>query len=61
MQIELLGRQVAELLSKAEIADSTTMEGGLTLPEEIARRQDRLEQLLAASEGIKARANGRYR
>jgi F0F1-type ATP synthase membrane subunit b/b' len=32
----------------------------LSLPEEIARRQDRLEQLRAASEVIKARAKERY-
>jgi hypothetical protein len=60
-QIELLEKQVAELLSKAEAADSAPLEDGLTLPEEIARRQDRLEQLRAASEVIKARAQERYR
>ena len=59
-QIELLEKQVAELLSKAEAADSTPLEDGLTLPEEIARRQDRLEQLRAASEVIKVRAKERY-
>jgi transposase len=35
-QIELLEKQVAELLSKAEAADSAPLEDGLTLPEEIA-------------------------
>lgn len=60
-QIELLEKQVAELLSKAEAADSAPLEDGLTLPEEIARRQDRLEQLRAASEVIKARAKERHR
>jgi len=59
-QIELLEKQVAELLSKAEAADSAPLEDGLTLPEEIARRRDRLEQLRAASEVIKARAKERY-
>jgi transposase len=58
-QIELLEKQVAELLSKAETADSAPLEDGLTLPEEIARRQDRLEQLRTASEVIKARAKER--
>ena len=60
-QIELLEKQVTELLSKADAADSAPLEDGLTLPEEIARRQDRLEQLRAASEVIKARAKERYR
>lgn len=59
-QIELLERQVAELLSKAEAADSAPLEDGLTLPEEITRRQDRLEQLRAASAVIKERAKERY-
>ncbi len=59
-QIELLEKQVAELLSKAEAADSVPLEDGLTLPEEIARRQNRLEQLRAASEVIKARAKECY-
>jgi hypothetical protein len=59
-QIELLEKQVAELLSKAEAADSVPLEDGLTLPEEIARRQDRLQQLRTASEVIKARAKERY-
>ena len=59
-QIDLLEKQVAELLSKAEAADSTPLEDGLTLPAEISRRQDRLEQLRAASEVIKARAKERY-
>jgi hypothetical protein len=38
------GKQVAKLLSKADIADSGWTEDGWTLPEEISRRQDRLEQ-----------------
>ena len=59
-QIELLEKQVGELLAKAEAADSTPLEDGLTLPEEISRRRDRLEQLRAASEVIKARAKERY-
>ena len=49
-QIERLEKQVAELLAKAEAPDSAPLEDGLTLPEEIARRQERLEQLRAANE-----------
>ena len=59
-QIERLEKQVAELLAKAESADSAPLEDGLTLPDEIARRQDRLEQLRAAKEVIRARAKERY-
>ena len=43
-----------------EAADSVPLEDGLSLPEEIARRQDRLEQLRAASKVIKARAKERH-
>jgi hypothetical protein len=60
-QIELLDKQVAEPLSKAELADSAPIEDGLTLPKEIARRQHRLEQLRAASALIKKRVKERYR
>ena len=60
-QIELLEKRVAELFKKAETADGAPLEDGLTLPEEIARRQDRLEQLRTASEVIKARAKERHR
>ena len=59
-QIELLEKQVAELLSKAEAADGAPLEDGLSLPEEIARWQDRLERLRTASEVIKTRAKERY-
>jgi len=59
-QIERLEKQVAELLAKAEAADSAPLEDGLTLPGEIARRQERLEQLRAANEVIRARAKERY-
>ncbi len=53
-------KQVAELLAKAEAGDSAPLEDGLTLPEEIARRQDRPEQLRAANKVIRARAKERY-
>ncbi len=53
-------KQVAKLLAKAEAGDSAPLEDGLTLPEEIARRQDRPEQLRAANEVIRARAKERY-
>ena len=39
--IEQLELEVEELMAKAERADNTPLEDGLTLPEEIVRRQDR--------------------
>ena len=59
-QIKRLEKRVAELLAKAEAADSAPLEDGLALPEEIARRQERLEQLRAANKVIRARAKERY-
>jgi hypothetical protein len=53
-------KQVAEPLSKTEAADSGPLEDGLTLPAQIALLQDRLGQLRAASEILRARAKERY-
>jgi transposase len=58
-QIELLEREVAALLQKAEDADSTPLQDGLTIPDEIARRRERLEKLQAARAVIEARARER--
>lgn len=58
-QMLLLEAQIQALLAKAETADSTPLEDGLTVPEEIARRQDRLEKLRAATAVIEARAKAR--
>jgi len=54
-QIERLKREVAELEAKAETADSAPLEEGLSMPEEIARRADRIAQLDKAREAIKER------
>ena len=43
-----LKAEVAELLKKAEAADQTDIPDGMSIPEEPARRQDRLEKLAAA-------------
>ena len=40
-QIAQLELEVAQLLAKAEQADATPLQDGLTIPEEIARRQER--------------------
>jgi transposase len=60
-QMKLLEEQVEELLAKAEAADSTPLEDGLTVPEEVARRRDRIEKLKEATTVIQARAQERHR
>jgi transposase len=58
-QIELLQQEVAQLLAKAEQADSTPLQDGLTIPAEITRRRDRINQLQAARVVIEERARQR--
>jgi transposase len=58
-QMVLLEEQIAELLAKAEAADSAPLEDGLTVPGEMARRRERMEKLRAASAVIAARAQER--
>lgn len=53
--IELLEREVRELLARAEAADSAPLADGLTIPGELKRRQARLERLRAARAEIEAR------
>ena len=60
-QMQLLEAEIAQLLQKAEEADSTPLEDGLTVPAEVARRQDRLEKLREATGQIEARAKERHR
>ena len=55
-----LKEEVAELLAKAEAADQTDIPDGMSIPEELARRQDRLEKLAVAKAKIEARAEERY-
>lgn len=55
-QIELLEREVRALLQKAEDADSTPLQDGLTIPDEIVRRRERIEKLKMARAVIEARA-----
>jgi transposase len=58
-QIDLLRQEVEQLLAKAEQADSTPLQDGLTIPAEIARRRDRIEKLAAARTVIEERARQR--
>jgi transposase len=57
--IQQLDLEVKELLAKAEQADSTPLQDGLTIPEEIQRRQERKAKLAAARVEIEARAQTR--
>ena len=54
--IATLENEVNQLIAKAEDADSTPLEDGLSIPQEIARRETRKAQLQAAREVIEARA-----
>jgi transposase len=58
--IEQLEMEVKQLLTKAEQADSAPLQEGLTIPGEIARRQDRKAALEKARAEIEARAHARY-
>ena len=59
-QIAQLELEVAQLLAKAEQADTTPLQDGLTIPEEIARRQERKAAIARARTEIEARAHARY-
>jgi len=54
-----LKAEVAELLAKAEAADQADIPDGMSIPEELARREARLEQLAVARAKIEARAKER--
>lgn len=56
-QLEL---EVQQLLAKAEQADATPLQDGLTIPDEITRRQERKTALAQARAEIEARAHVRY-
>ena len=56
-----LKAEVAELLAKAEAADQADVPDGMSIPEELARRNDRLAKIAAARATIEARAKERSR
>ena len=58
-QLKLLEDQIAELLAKAESADSIPLQDGLSIPAEIQRREDRIAKLKEAKAVIEARAKER--
>ncbi|MEO6908716.1 MAG: transposase, partial [Abditibacteriaceae bacterium] len=56
---EQLRLEVQELMQKAEDADSTPLEDGLSIPQEIKRREDRMAQLEMARKEIEKRSQAR--
>ena len=55
-----LKAEVADLMAKAEAADAADIPDGLSIPEELARREERLAKLAEARAKIEARAKERY-
>jgi len=55
-----LKAEVAELLAKAEAADQSAAPDGMSIPDELARREDRLQKIAAARAKIEARAKERF-
>jgi transposase len=58
--LEQLDLEVKALLAKAEQADSTPLQDGLSIPEEITRRQERKAALQKARAEMEARAQARH-
>src|ERR1700723_1606748 len=55
-----LKAEVAELLVKAEAADQADVADGMSIPEELARREERLAKLAEARAKLEARAKERF-
>jgi len=55
-----LKAEVATLLAKAEAADRAELPDGLSIPEELERREDRLAKIAEAKTKIEARAKERF-
>ncbi len=58
-QMRELDLEIAQLLAKAEEADATPLEDGLSIPEEVQRRQERKALLAKARAEMEARAYAR--
>lgn len=59
-QMRLAGEQIGELLAKAEEADSAPLREGLSIPDEIKRREDRIARLEEAKRAMEERARARF-
>lgn len=55
-----LKAEVAELMAVAEATDQADLPDGMSVPEELARREDRLARIAAAKAAIEARAQERF-
>jgi transposase len=55
-----LKAEVADLMARAEAADTAEVTDGMSVPEELARREDRLAKLAEARAKIEARAKDRF-
>ncbi len=55
-----LQAEAADLIAKAEAADAADLADGLSIPEEPARREERLRKIAAARAAIEARAKERH-
>ena len=55
-----LKAEVAELMAKAEAVDRADVPDGMSIPHELARREDRLQKLAEARTKIEARAKERF-
>ncbi len=60
-QMKLLEDEVAQLLAKAEDADSTPLQDGLSVPAEVKRRTERIAKIKEAITVIEERAKERHR
>jgi transposase len=58
-QLQSLQGEIDELLAKAEQADSTPLQEGLTIPEELQRRNERMAALRQARAEMELRAQAR--
>src|SRR5882724_3229035 len=55
-----LKAEVADLMARAEAADAADVADGMSIPEELARREDRLAKLAEARAKIEGRAKERF-
>jgi transposase len=55
-----LKAEVAELMAKAEAADKADLPDGMSIPEELARREDRLQKIAQTRAKIEARSKERF-
>src|SRR5208282_1445789 len=55
-----LEAEVADLMAKAEAADAADIPDGMSIPDELARREERLQKLAEARKKIEARAKERH-